>query len=177
MLQGFGNPSTNSFNDANLGAFAFLVPTDFANNPNLPGYAACTTNLLPTTCAPFQAAVQGLLDNPRNTVDPQAKTLIYWINDGGTFNKGTIKIDGIDFQGSYDWDWGDIGAFNVGITGTYYLHRWEQPTDTSDKTRTCSTPPCSVARSTNRRAWNHSRGSATALARAGATAPGRSPAS
>ncbi len=133
VLQGFGNPSTNSFNDANLGAFAFLVPTDFANNPNLEGYAACTSNLLPTTCAPFQAAVQGLLDNPRNTVDPQAKTLIFWINDGGTFNKGTIKIDGIDFPASYDWDWGDIGAFNIGITGTYYLHRWEQPTDTSTR--------------------------------------------
>ncbi len=107
------------------------MPTDFANNPALEGYAACTSNLLPTTCAPFQAAVQGLLDNPRNTVDPQAKTLIYWINDGGTFNKGTIKIDGIDFSGSYDWDWGNVGAFNVGITGTYYLHRWERPTDGS----------------------------------------------
>jgi hypothetical protein len=129
VLQGFGNPSTNSFNDPEIGSFAMLVPTDFANNPNLPGYAACTTNLLPTTCAPFQAAVQGLLDNPRNTVDPQAKTLIYWINDGGTFNKGTIKIEGIDFSASYDWDWGDIGAFNVGIVGTYYLHRYEQPVD------------------------------------------------
>jgi outer membrane receptor protein involved in Fe transport len=129
VLQGFGNPTTNSFNDPELGKFAFLVPTDFANNPNLPGYAACTTNLLPTTCAPFQAAVQGMLDNPRSTVDPQAKTLIFWINDGGTFNKGTIKIDGIDFQASYDWDWGNVGAFNVGITGTYYLHRWEKPTE------------------------------------------------
>jgi len=38
-----------------------------------------------------------------------------WINDGGTFNKGWLKLDGIDFQGSYDWDWGDIGAFNVSI--------------------------------------------------------------
>jgi len=129
FLRAFGNPSTNSFNDPEIGDFAMLVPTDFANNPDLPGYAACTTNLLPTTCAPFQAAVQGLLDNPRNTVDPQAKTLIYWINDGGTFNKGNIKIEGIDFQGSYDWDWGDIGAFNVGITGTYYLHRYEQAVD------------------------------------------------
>jgi iron complex outermembrane receptor protein len=131
VLQSFGNPSSNSYNDPALGSFAFLVPTDFANNPNLPGYADCTTNLLPTTCAPFQLAVQGLLDNPRNTVDPQAKTLIYWINDGGTFNKGTIKIEGIDFSASYDWDWGDIGAFNIGIVGTYYLHRFEQPTDLS----------------------------------------------
>jgi iron complex outermembrane receptor protein len=127
VLQSFGNPSSNSFNDPDLGQFAFLVPTDFANNPNLPGYEFCTSNLLPTTCAPFQNAVQGLLNNPRNTVDPQAKTLIYWINDGGTFNKGYIKIDGIDFSASYDWDWGNIGAFNVGVVGTYYLHRWENP--------------------------------------------------
>ena len=59
-------------------------------------------------------------------MDPQTKTLIFWINDGGTFNKGWIKLDGIDFQASYDWDWGDIGAFNVGVVGTYYLHRKEQ---------------------------------------------------
>jgi iron complex outermembrane receptor protein len=127
VLQSFGNPSSNSFNDPDLGQFAFLVPTDFANNPNLPGSAACTSNLYPTTCQPFQEAVGGLIANPRNTVDPQAKTLIYWINDGGTFNKGYIKIDGIDFSASYDWDWGDIGAFNVGVVGTYYLHRWENP--------------------------------------------------
>ncbi len=127
VLQSFGNPSSNSFNDPDLGQFAFLVPTDFINNPNLPGYAGCTTNLLPTTCAPFQAAVQGLLNNPRSAVDPQAKTLIFWINDGGTFNKGYIKMDGIDFSASYDWDWGDVGAFNIGVVGTYYLHRWENP--------------------------------------------------
>ena len=127
VLQSFGNPTSNSFNDPDLGQFAFLVPTDFFNNPDLPGSAACTSNLLPTTCLPFQNAVQGLLNNPRNTVDPQAKTLIYWINDGGTFNKGWIKMDGIDFSASYDWDWGNVGAFNVGMTGTYYLHRWENP--------------------------------------------------
>jgi iron complex outermembrane receptor protein len=125
VLRGFGNPTSDSFNDPTL-PFAFLVPTDYANNPNLPGSAACTSNLLPTTCQPFQDAVTGLLNNPRATVDPQAKTLIMWINDGGTFNKGWIKLDGIDFSASYDWDWGDIGAFNAGIVGTYYLHRKDQ---------------------------------------------------
>src|SRR5688572_31951938 len=45
------------------------------------------------SCQPFQDSVQGLLNNPRATVDPQAKTLIMWINDGGTFNKGWIKIE------------------------------------------------------------------------------------
>jgi iron complex outermembrane receptor protein len=128
VLRGFGNPVTATFNDPQLD-FAFLVPTDFANNPSLPGAAGCTSNLLPTTCAPFQDAVSGLLANPRSSVDPQAKTLIYWINDGGSFNKGFIKLDGVDFQASYDWDWGDIGAFNVGVTGTYYLHQKQQTVD------------------------------------------------
>jgi hypothetical protein len=58
VLRGFGNPTSNSFDDPTLG-FAYLVPTDFANKPNLPGSAACTTNLFPTTCLPFQEAVQG----------------------------------------------------------------------------------------------------------------------
>jgi len=125
VLRGFGNPVSTDWTDPSQG-FAFLVATDFANNPNLPGSAACTNNLMPTTCAPFQEALQGLLNNPRNTVDPQAKTLIYWINDGGTFNKGWLKLDGIDWSASYDWDWGDLGAFNIGMVGTYYLHQKEQ---------------------------------------------------
>jgi hypothetical protein len=125
VLRGFGNPTTGDYNDPTQD-FAFLVPTDFANNPNLPGSAACTSNLLPETCEPFQNAVRGLLANPRNTVDPQARTLIYWINDGGTFNKGWLKVDGIDWAVSYDWDWGNVGAFNIGMVGTYYLHRQEQ---------------------------------------------------
>ena len=178
MLQGFGNPSTNSFNDPDLGQFAFLVPTDFANNPNLPGSAGCTSNLLPTTCAPFQDAVQGLLNNPRNTVDPQAKTLIYWINDGGTFNKGWIKIDGIDFSASYDWDWGDIGAFNVGIVGTYYLHRWEQSARHRGRIEDMfhTTLHARAGQRSARRA-NRCRASGTARAWAGRTGRGRSPAS
>jgi outer membrane receptor protein involved in Fe transport len=120
LLTGFGNPTSNSFNRPDLGDFAFLVPTDWLDSP-LPGAAACTSNLLPTTCQPFQDAVNSLLSHPRAAVDPQARTLIMWINDGGTFNKGWLKLDGIDFSGSYDWDWGNVGAFNVGIVGTYYL--------------------------------------------------------
>ena len=88
--------------------------------------AGCTSDLLPTTCLPFQTAVQGLISHPRAQIDPQAKTLIFWINDGGVFNKGWIKMEGIDWSASYDWDWGDLGAFNVGINGTYYLHRKTQ---------------------------------------------------
>src|SRR5262249_32808206 len=74
------------------------------------------------TCAPFQSAVNGLIQNPRAAVNPQAQTLVMWINDGGTFNKGWQKLDGIDWTASYDWELGNFGAFNIGWTGTYYLH-------------------------------------------------------
>ena len=125
VLVGFGNPNSGSFNDPGIGDFAFIVPTDYLAT-TAEGAAGCTSNLLPTTCLPFQTAVQGLISHPRAQIDPQAKTLIFWINDGGVFNKGWIKMEGIDWSASYDWDWGDIGAFNVGINGTYYLHRKTQ---------------------------------------------------
>ncbi len=121
LLTGFGNPTTTSFNDPRLGSFAYLVPTDWATS-GLPGAAGCTNNLLPTTCAPFEAAVSGLIQNPRAALSPQAQTLILWINDGGSFNKGWRRLDGVDWNMSYDWDWGNLGAFNIGWTGTYFLH-------------------------------------------------------
>ena len=53
---------------------------------------------------------------------PQAiATSVLWINDGATFNAGFIKLSGLDFTASYDVDLGDFGAWNTGITGTYYL--------------------------------------------------------
>jgi outer membrane receptor protein involved in Fe transport len=122
LLTAFGNPNSGSFNDPNIGDFAFIVPTDYQGID--PG---CTNNMLPTTCAPFQDAVQSLIAHPRAQIDAAAKTLIMWINDGGSFNKGWLKMEGIDWNWSYDWDWGDIGAFNIGMAGTYYLHRRVQP--------------------------------------------------
>src|SRR5262249_16223100 len=121
-IANFGNPTSSAFNDVQLGSFAYLVPTDWLGS-GLPGATACTSNLLPTTCLPFQNAVTGLIQNPRATVQPHAQTLIMWINDGGDFNKGWQKTDGIDFSASYDWELGDIGALNAGIVGTYYLHQ------------------------------------------------------
>jgi hypothetical protein len=35
-------------------------------------------------------------------------------------------MQGIDFSASYDTDLGDFGAWNIGITGTYYLHQYSQ---------------------------------------------------
>ena len=47
-----------------------------------------------------------------------------WINDGATANNGFIKVEGVDFNVSYDFDLGEYGAWNTGITGTYYLHQF-----------------------------------------------------
>jgi hypothetical protein len=35
-------------------------------------------------------------------------------------------VQGVDWSASYDFDAGDWGAWNTGITGTYYLNRWSQ---------------------------------------------------
>ena len=59
---------------------------------------------------------------PNNTVPATAQTLIYWLNDGGTFNRGWQKNEGIDYTISYDWDMGDWGAFNVGHGGPIISH-------------------------------------------------------
>jgi hypothetical protein len=76
--------------------------------------------------------VAAMLTDGRNPVPAFALTNVYWLNDGGTFNKGWQKTEGIDFTASYDWDWGDLGAWNTGVVGTYYLHQFIQtlPTDT-----------------------------------------------
>ena len=84
---------------------------------------------MPTTCAPFQEALSTLLANPRGNVDPQARTSILFINDFGLFNTASTKLDGIDWSANYNWDWGDLGIWNAGILGTYYLHQRLQAVD------------------------------------------------
>ena len=123
VLQAVGNPSSDTFNNP-LTSYAYLTPSDFAG---VAGNANCSTsNQAPTTCAAFEAAALALLSNPRSAVNPAFSTLAYWINDSGTFNKGWLSVEGIDWNVSYDWDMGDIGAFNVGAVGTYYLHQLQQ---------------------------------------------------
>ena len=80
------------------------------------------------------AAVESLVTHPRSQVNPVAATSVYWIGDGSVRNLGWLKIDGIDWQVSYDWDMGDIGAFNIGAQGTYYLHREGQTSPDVDIT-------------------------------------------
>ena len=125
VLTSFGNPTSQAFNAGSNG-FAYILPTDlFGVNP------ACNNNLTPTTCPQFEDMVAKMLANPRNPVPLAALTNVLWLNDGGTFNQGWLKVEGIDWTASYDWDMGNLGAFNTGIVGTYYLHQFSQtfPTD------------------------------------------------
>ena len=133
-LRGFGNPNTTSLNDPTLG-FAYIVPTDLAflhtgadlqcHNNNTPG--AALAGGLPGSaasgCPEFELMLQKLLADPRNPVPAAIQTSVLWINDGATANNGFIKVEGLDFNVSYDFDLGDYGAWNTGITGTYYLHQ------------------------------------------------------
>jgi hypothetical protein len=54
------------------------------------------------------------------------QTNVFWLEDGSTFGSGFLKVEGLDWNASYNWDAGDYGAWNTGITGTYYLHRYSQ---------------------------------------------------
>jgi iron complex outermembrane receptor protein len=138
LLANFGNPQTTSFNDPNVG-FSYIVPTDLAFLHTAPGDVRCHDNNTPGAAAPggapgsgaagcpeFEAMIVGILANPRNTIPVADQSKILWINDGGTFNKGWMKLQGIDFTASYDIDLGDLGAWNAGITGTYYLNQKSQ---------------------------------------------------
>jgi hypothetical protein len=125
LLANFGNPTTNRFNDPSVG-FVYIVPSDLAAGLTAQGNAAdaalcAAANAHPVTCPEFQTMVAKVLGYAGNTVPPNVQTLIYWINDGGTMNKGWQRTRGIDFTASYDFDAGDYGAWNAGITGTYYL--------------------------------------------------------
>ena len=120
VLQGqLAAATTSGLSDPNQ-RFHFILPSDtgcpVADNSN------------PTACAPFQKMVLAAINDPNQGEGLTAADAsnIYWINDSATANSGFIHVTGVDFNGSYDYDAGDIGAYNIGITGTYYLHRWVQ---------------------------------------------------
>jgi iron complex outermembrane recepter protein len=69
----------------------------------------------------FAQYVQLLVSNVGSNVPLSAVSNITWIQDGSFLNSGWLKLNGIDYQASYDIDLGDYGAFNIGTTGTYYL--------------------------------------------------------
>jgi hypothetical protein len=136
LLAGFGNPQSSTVNDGNRG-FAYIVPTDLAflhtaagdlqcHNNNTPANLTAAIGAATAGCPEFEQMVVGILADPRNTVPVAEQTKVLWLNDGGTFNIGYQKMQGIDWTASYDVDLGDFGAWNTGITGTYYLHQYTQ---------------------------------------------------
>jgi iron complex outermembrane receptor protein len=117
ILRDFGG-GTNQFN-APSRWFLYIVPSDL-RDPAIGAQLCPGMDTTPAACVPFQEMVQRALSQPNNAVSRQAQTFIYWVNDSGTMNKGWQKTTGYDFVASYDWEWGNLGRFNTGITGTYY---------------------------------------------------------
>ncbi len=120
-INGVINPFNQIF-DADLAdpttRFTFILPSDLG--------CPVGDNANPGACAPFQKMVAGTLTDFSSQVSPNQATNIFWIRDGATTNSGFYHVDGVDFSASYDFDAGDYGAWNTGITGTYYLHDWVQ---------------------------------------------------
>lgn len=118
VLGGFlGAQTSAAFSDP-AQRFHFIVPSDLG--------CPVSANAHPTTCAPFEKMVTAAISDPSNDIggDLTQASNVYWMNDTGTTNSGFIHVTGVDWNASYDFDAGDFGAWNTGITGTYYLHRW-----------------------------------------------------
>lgn len=94
----------------------------------LPSDLGCpvAANANPSTCAPFETMVRSVLADKNNTEPASELTQVYWINDGATASTGFLHVEGVDWSASYNWDLGGFGAWNTGITGTYYLHSFLQ---------------------------------------------------
>jgi iron complex outermembrane recepter protein len=97
--------------------FLAIVPSDLG--------CPISANKNPTSCAPFEAMVTAALTDPASSQPLSQASNVYWIQDAGNIAGGMSHYDGVDFSASYDLDLGDLGAWNTGIVGTYYLHQWQ----------------------------------------------------
>ncbi|MDE2476004.1 MAG: TonB-dependent receptor [Alphaproteobacteria bacterium] len=119
------NSVINNFNQVNSATLS---------NPNLrftyifPGDLGCpvAANANPTTCAPFEKMVTAAISDQASILTPSQASSVFWMVDESNFGSGFQHVDGVDFNASYDLDLGDLGAWNTGITGTYYLHNFIQ---------------------------------------------------
>lgn len=82
--------------------------------------ATAFTVILPSN-PNFQTYVNQLIASPFSQVSPSQATNIKFINDSSNRNAGSLAVSGIDFAASYDWDSGQFGEWNTGISGTYFL--------------------------------------------------------
>lgn len=115
FLQGFNATSSQTLTDPTQ-RFHIILPSDLG--------CPVSANANPTLCAPFEAMAAAALNDRSSQASISVLTDIYWINDGSTVNSGYLHVDGFDWNASYDIDLGDFGAWNTGITGTYYLHKF-----------------------------------------------------
>jgi hypothetical protein len=116
-LLGNNNTSDSTLNDPNQ-KYHVILPSDVG--------CPVAANANPGTCAPFEKMVAAALADRNSPSDPTFITNVFWISDGGTVGQGFVHVSGVDWNASYDFDAGDFGAWNTGVTGTYYLHRWVQ---------------------------------------------------
>ena len=92
-------------------------------NPNLP--------ITDPSNAAFLALVNAVVLAPRSVAAPSGISNIQFINDTAITNIGWREIGGIDFDARYDFDLGDWGAWNAGVTGNFkledkYSRFWER---------------------------------------------------
>jgi iron complex outermembrane receptor protein len=76
--------------------------------------------------ASFWAILQELRAHGSFVADPTLLPNIKFIEDGANQNIGWVELSGIDFDGRYDWEMGNIGSFNVGLSGYYELRDRQQ---------------------------------------------------
>ena len=116
-LVGFNATTTQVLADPTQ-RFHIILPSDLG--------CPVAANATPTTCAPFEKMVLAALTDRSSPIDVSQQSNIFWISDGSTVGTGFLRVQGVDWSASYDLDLGDYGAWNTGITGTYYLHRFVQ---------------------------------------------------
>lgn len=114
-LLGFNQNSNQTIADQSQ-RFHYILPSDLG--------CPVAANANPASCAPFQGMVVAALSDRNTTLDVSQATTVRWLSDASTVGIGFLKVQGVDWNASYDLDLGDYGAWNTGITGTYYLHRF-----------------------------------------------------
>ena len=78
--------------------------------------------------AEFLALVTGVLTNPKSVVSSDLISNVQFIQDSAQANLGFQQVSGLDFSARYDFDLGDWGAWNTGLTANYpMLNKSQSP--------------------------------------------------
>jgi outer membrane receptor protein involved in Fe transport len=103
-LQGLDETTGAGLNDAGL-AFTYILPS----NPN------------------FQNYVNALVHNPLSQINPSLASNISFIVDGAVRNVGSLNVSGVDFDINYNGTLFDLGGWNAGVIGTYFINKTTTP--------------------------------------------------